>query len=93
MYAWGSLSCTFFTVHGDLMFYWCYLCFTVQDERQVLPPDVEIADPAVAAASHGIEVAVEFKPVEHPIEPLDSDQPVKCPLPEPSILNVSAQSL
>ncbi|XXG75547.1 hypothetical protein AAC387_Pa08g0094 [Persea americana] len=57
------------------------------DERQVLPPDAEIADPAVAAASHGLEVAVEFKPVEHPIEPLDSDQPVKCPLPEPSILN------
>lgn len=64
-----------------------------QDERQVLPPDAEIADPAVAAASHGIEVAVEFKPVEHPIEPFDSDQPVKCPLPEPSILNVSIQSL
>ncbi|KZV31748.1 hypothetical protein F511_00552, partial [Dorcoceras hygrometricum] len=45
----------------------------------------------IAAASlgvaHGVEVAVEFKPVERPIEPLDSDQPVQCPLAEPSILN------
>ncbi|KAK3154991.1 hypothetical protein QOZ80_2BG0197480 [Eleusine coracana subsp. coracana] len=36
---------------------------------------------------HGIEVGVEFKPVEHPVEPLNLDQPVKCPLPEPSILH------
>lgn len=63
-----------------------------QDERQALPPDAEIASSAAAATSHGIEVAVEFKPVEHPIEPLDNAQPVKCPLPEPSILNVSANS-
>ncbi|KAJ8650544.1 hypothetical protein MRB53_003567 [Persea americana] len=59
------------------------------DERQVSPPDAEIATSAAAtaAASHGIEIAVQFKPVEHPIEPLDNAQPVKCPLPEPSILN------
>ncbi|RWR81051.1 ATP-dependent RNA helicase Dbp73D isoform 1 [Cinnamomum micranthum f. kanehirae] len=60
------------------------------DERQVLPPDAEIASSAAAAAaaaSHGIEISVQFKPVEHPIEPLDNAQPVKCPLPEPSILN------
>ncbi|XP_042504042.1 uncharacterized protein LOC122081126 [Macadamia integrifolia] len=61
------------------------------DERQVLPPNSEGNRPsttaAAAAASHGIEVAVQFKPVEHPIEPLDNDRPVKCPLPEPSILN------
>ncbi|XP_043694275.1 uncharacterized protein LOC122644986 [Telopea speciosissima] len=44
---------------------------------------------AAAAASHGIEVDIEFKAVEHPIEPLANDQPVKCPLPEPSILNDS----
>ncbi|KAJ9707332.1 hypothetical protein PVL29_002361 [Vitis rotundifolia] len=42
---------------------------------------------AAAVAPHGIEVAVEFKPVEHPTEPLDNDRPVQCPLPEPSILN------
>lgn len=63
----------------------------VQNVREV-PPNSEItgAAPAVAAAaSHGIEVAVEFKPVEHPTEPLDNDRPVQCPLPEPSILNVS----
>ncbi|KAL5578798.1 hypothetical protein UlMin_011240 [Ulmus minor] len=40
-------------------------------------------------ASHEIEVTVEFKPIEHPNEPLDNDRPIQCPLPEPSILNVS----
>ncbi|GER26783.1 hypothetical protein STAS_02447 [Striga asiatica] len=37
--------------------------------------------------NHGIEIGVEFKPIEHPTEPLDYDQPIQCPLPEPSILN------
>ncbi|KAI3418541.1 uncharacterized protein J3R85_013749 [Psidium guajava] len=57
--------------------------------REVGLPNAEVASAATAAAaaSHGIEVAVEFKPVEHPIEPLDNDQPIQCPLPEPSILN------
>lgn len=44
-----------------------------------------------SAAAHGIEVAIEFKPLEHPPEPLDNDRPIQCPLPEPSILNVSLQ--
>ncbi|KAK7252530.1 hypothetical protein RIF29_36532 [Crotalaria pallida] len=63
------------------------------DEREVIPQNSEAAAAAAAAASgvtatsHGIEVAVEFKPVEHPIEPLDNDRPIQCPLPEPSILN------
>ncbi|RZC69567.1 hypothetical protein C5167_032711 [Papaver somniferum] len=59
------------------------------DERRPLPPNPEVAATtiAAAAAAHGIEVAIEFKPVEHPTEPFDHDQPVKCPLPEPSILN------
>ncbi|KAK7309668.1 hypothetical protein RJT34_06583 [Clitoria ternatea] len=61
------------------------------DEREVIAPNSEAAAAAVAsvatATSHGIEVAVEFKPVEHPIEPLDNDRPIQCPLPEPSILN------
>ncbi|KAK1289837.1 hypothetical protein QJS10_CPB18g01459 [Acorus calamus] len=42
---------------------------------------------AAVDSSHGIEVTAEFKPVEHPSEPLNCDEPVKCPLPEPSILN------
>lgn len=69
----------------------CY--YLVQDEREVLPPNSEVtgAATAVTAASHGIEVAVEFKPVEHPSEPLDTDKPIQCPLPEPSILNVSSK--
>ena len=61
----------------------------VQDEREVLPPSSETSATVSGNASHGIEVAVEFKPVEHPNEPLDNDRPIQCPLPEPSILNVS----
>ncbi|KAJ4837275.1 hypothetical protein Tsubulata_017332 [Turnera subulata] len=59
------------------------------DEREVIPQnaDLPIATTATAGAPHGIEVAVEFKPVEHPVEPHDNDQPIQCPLPEPSILN------
>ncbi|KAI7988899.1 hypothetical protein LOK49_LG13G01956 [Camellia lanceoleosa] len=63
------------------------------DEREVLPPNSETPDAATVitgaalAAAHGIEVAVEFKPLEHPTEPLDNDRSILCPLPEPSILN------
>ncbi|XP_044501705.1 uncharacterized protein LOC123222804 isoform X2 [Mangifera indica] len=59
------------------------------DEREVLPPTLDVAGAATVttAAAHGIEVAVEFKPVEHPIAPMDNGQPLQCPLPEPSILN------
>ncbi|XP_021724925.1 uncharacterized protein LOC110692238 isoform X2 [Chenopodium quinoa] len=60
------------------------------DAREVsapIPEDTvaEVAQPL----AHGIDVGVEFKPVEHPVEPLDNDKPVQCPLPEPSILNLS----
>lgn len=56
-----------------------------------MPPTLDVAGAATVttAAAHGIEVAVEFKPVEHPIAPMDNGQPLQCPLPEPSILNVS----
>ncbi|KAJ4728554.1 Cystic fibrosis transmembrane conductance regulator [Melia azedarach] len=57
------------------------------NEREVLPPNPQVTGAVTATATHGIEVAVEFKPVEHPIEPLDNDRPIQCPLPEPSILN------
>lgn len=57
------------------------------DLRQTLPQNVAVAGPAPVSVAHGIETSVEFKPVEHPTEPIDFDQPVKCPLPEPSILN------
>ncbi|KAL8141737.1 hypothetical protein V2J09_014769 [Rumex salicifolius] len=57
------------------------------DEREVLPPNAEAVTAGNVAASHGIDVELEFKPVEHPLEPVDNDQPVQCPLPEPSILN------
>ncbi|XP_022881090.1 uncharacterized protein LOC111398421 [Olea europaea var. sylvestris] len=59
------------------------------DEREVLPSSSEATSAVTeaAAATHGIEVAMGFKPVEHPTKPLDNDQPIQCPLPEPSILN------
>lgn len=57
------------------------------DARLPLPENVEVTGTPSVSVAHGIEVAVEFKPVEHPSEPVDYDQPVKCPLPEPSILN------
>ncbi|KAE8690238.1 hypothetical protein F3Y22_tig00110904pilonHSYRG00077 [Hibiscus syriacus] len=57
-------------------------------EREAVPPNPDVIAPAaVTATAHGIEVMAEFKPVEHPIEPLDNDRPIQCPLPEPSILN------
>ncbi|MFS7928032.1 hypothetical protein Hanom_Chr04g00316161 [Helianthus anomalus] len=62
------------------------------DEREAVPVDIVTTEPTsvtgvMSSSHHGIEVAVEFKPVEHPTEPLDIDQPIPCPLPEPSILN------
>ncbi|KAG2701717.1 hypothetical protein I3843_06G053300 [Carya illinoinensis] len=36
----------------------------------------------------GVElVEMEFWPVEHPMEPHDEDRPVKCPMPDASVLN------
>ncbi|XP_009611472.1 uncharacterized protein LOC107791243 [Nicotiana tabacum] len=63
------------------------------DEREVFPPNSEAIDAAATTAGapsvtpNGIENAVEFKPVEHPTEPLNIDRPIQCPFPEPSILN------
>ncbi|XP_071737376.1 uncharacterized protein [Rutidosis leptorrhynchoides] len=63
------------------------------DEREIVPQDTVVIETmsnvagVMSTSHHGIEVAVEFKPVEHPLEPLDVDQPIQCPLPEPSILN------
>lgn len=77
------------------MWFTCLLILPwLQDERSQLPPTIEGGDASAVAGTafavgHGIEVEIEFKPVEHPIEPLDYDQPIQCPLPEPSILNVS----
>ncbi|XP_073128742.1 uncharacterized protein [Henckelia pumila] len=59
------------------------------DEREVLAPSLEAATiaTAVSIATHSIEIAFEFKPVPHLMEPLDLDRPIPCPLPEPSMLN------
>lgn len=37
----------------------------------------------------GVENEADFWPVEHPLEPRDEDRPVKCPMPQSSVINVS----
>jgi hypothetical protein len=60
---------------------------------ETLAPNISTGESALTAVPadipHGIEVGVEFKPLEHPVEPLSLDQLLKCLLPEPSILHVS----
>ncbi|XP_043695081.1 uncharacterized protein LOC122645782 [Telopea speciosissima] len=36
---------------------------------------------------HGLELDLEFKPIDHPVEPPDEDRPVKCPMPGSSVPN------
>ncbi|KAG6469019.1 uncharacterized protein LOC122033592 [Zingiber officinale] len=57
------------------------------DVRTSSTPNIEEVSSVHAAVRHGFEEAVEFKPVEHPSEPMVYDQPITCPLPEPSIIN------
>ncbi|GAV91235.1 hypothetical protein CFOL_v3_34634 [Cephalotus follicularis] len=59
------------------------------DGREIVPANAVVGEaPTLTVAdTHGIEVALEFKPVEHPIEPHDNDLPIQCPQPDPSILN------
>lgn len=73
------------------------VCVCMQDEREVLPLSLEATSAAtiataVSIAKHGIEITFEFKPVAHPMEPLDLDRPIPCPLPEPSMLNVNLRN-
>ena len=53
----------------------------VQKVVETLAPNTSTgeADPAAVPAEspHGIEVGVEFKPVERPVEPVNLDQPLK----------------
>ncbi|KAF3790728.1 hypothetical protein EJ110_NYTH03143 [Nymphaea thermarum] len=55
------------------------------DDREV--QNSEMLNPTAVVPRHGFEASADFKPVEHPNEPPDNDLPVKCPAPEPSILN------
>ncbi|XP_030960220.1 uncharacterized protein LOC126717796 isoform X1 [Quercus robur] len=34
-----------------------------------------------------VEVDMDFWPVEHPMEPPDEDRPVKCPMPDSTVIN------
>jgi hypothetical protein len=38
---------------------------------------------------HGVENNSDFFPVEHPMEPQNEDRPVKCPMPQSSVITVS----
>ncbi|XP_020693713.1 uncharacterized protein LOC110107710 isoform X2 [Dendrobium catenatum] len=55
------------------------------DEREAQV--AEKGDPLATTSRRGFEVDSGFRPVEHPVEPINQDQPVRCPLSEPSILN------
>jgi hypothetical protein len=50
---------------------------------ETLAPNISTGESGPAAvpagSPYGIEVGVECKPLEHPVEPLNLDQPVKCP--------------
>ncbi|KAK2976656.1 hypothetical protein RJ640_009445 [Escallonia rubra] len=34
-------------------------------------------------SQNGIEFEFDFWPIQHPVEPMDEDRPVKCPIPHP----------
>ncbi|XXG39307.1 hypothetical protein AAC387_Pa01g0303 [Persea americana] len=50
----------------------------------LIPKGDEVADTGDDLV---MEFNVEFKPIDHPLEPLDEDRPVKCPLQNSSVLN------
>lgn len=45
------------------------------------------------ASLHGVPLLEQFDAVEHPAEPMELDNPARCPPPENSILQVSLPSL
>ncbi|XP_031481974.1 uncharacterized protein LOC116252070 [Nymphaea colorata] len=57
------------------------------DEVETVLPDSEINSDVALVIPHEVETVGDFKPIEHPTEPPDSDHPVTCPAPEPSISN------
>ncbi|KAL3619155.1 hypothetical protein CASFOL_036725 [Castilleja foliolosa] len=59
----------------------------VKDVAEATHSSTTIASTESNNSNHGIEIVVGFKPIEHPTEPLDNDQPIPYPLPDPSILN------
>jgi hypothetical protein len=59
----------------------------LQEEKEVEPI---VRD--VSPLGNGVSPREEFAPVEHPLEPPDSDKPAKCPAPEPCIVHVSILS-
>ncbi|OVA03248.1 hypothetical protein BVC80_8977g19 [Macleaya cordata] len=52
-----------------------------------VPLRVEIGSSVGFGGGQGVEPESEFKPIGHPLEPSDEDHPVKCPVPDSSVLN------
>ncbi|KAH7444356.1 hypothetical protein KP509_02G075000 [Ceratopteris richardii] len=44
-------------------------------------------EPQPPVSIHTGQVADEFSPVDHPMEPPENDRPVRCPPPEPCIIH------
>ncbi|XP_054808938.1 uncharacterized protein LOC129311023 [Prosopis cineraria] len=74
-----------------------FSCDNVLDEEQ---SEVHLTDETVATQQRtlalmevrhhqqqGVESEADFWPVEHPLEPRDEDRPVKCPMPQSSVIN------
>ncbi|XAR47993.1 hypothetical protein NMG60_11030658 [Bertholletia excelsa] len=55
----------------------------VNESRQAKSSD------GMDVCQNGAECNTEFRTIEHPIEPLDEDQPVKCPVPDSLHMNFS----
>ncbi|XP_042490865.1 uncharacterized protein LOC122070725 isoform X2 [Macadamia integrifolia] len=61
-----------------------------QEAKVPLRPDIEesgVEEGVGMKGCHGLKLDLEFKPIEHPVEPPDEDRPVKCPLPGSSVPN------
>ncbi|XP_043720271.1 uncharacterized protein LOC122667876 isoform X2 [Telopea speciosissima] len=72
--------------------------FDKREAKVPLRPEIEEAEVQRGVdmqGGHGLELDLEFKPIEHPVEPSDEDRPVKCPMPGSSVSNVErlAESL
>lgn len=61
-------------------------CFLSNKKEYLIPKGDEVAE---KGQDHRVDFYIEFKPIEHPLEPTDEDRPVKCPMHNSSVLNVS----
>ncbi|CAN6478911.1 unnamed protein product [Victoria cruziana] len=60
---------------------------SLEDKERTAPDGEMVVLVPSFSGVRAMQLGVEFKPIDHPTEPRDNDQPVRCPMPEPSILN------